>query len=78
MRHGPLRVVMPWGTGGSRCCGALRNTGRAVHVAWAKRALKRLFPQLGPVEFECEWFSTRSVDELVKEMGMSSISKSQV
>ncbi|KQV41782.1 MULTISPECIES: FAD-binding oxidoreductase [unclassified Rhizobium] len=36
--------------------GALRNTGRAVHVAWAKRALKRLFPALGPVEFECEWF----------------------
>ncbi len=36
--------------------GALRNTGRAVHVAWAKRALKRLFPVLGTVEFECEWF----------------------
>lgn len=36
--------------------GALRNTGRAVHVSWAKRALKRLFPMLGPVEFECEWF----------------------
>lgn len=36
--------------------GALRNTGRAVHVAWAKRVLKRLFPALGPVEFECEWF----------------------
>lgn len=36
--------------------GALRNTGRAIHVAWAKRALKRLFPQLGPVDFECEWF----------------------
>ncbi|SDA98633.1 FAD-binding oxidoreductase [Sinorhizobium sp. NFACC03] len=36
--------------------GALRNTGRAVHVAWAKRALKRLYPALGPVQFECEWF----------------------
>ncbi|MGR6429809.1 NAD(P)/FAD-dependent oxidoreductase [Rhizobium sp. PAMB 3174] len=36
--------------------GALRNTGRAVHVAWAKRSLKRLFPALGPVEFESEWF----------------------
>lgn len=36
--------------------GALRNTGRAVHVAWAKRALKRLFPALGSVEFECESF----------------------
>lgn len=38
--------------------GALRNTGRAIHIAWAKRALKRVFPQLGPVEFECEWFGT--------------------
>ncbi|MGR6468436.1 NAD(P)/FAD-dependent oxidoreductase [Rhizobium sp. PAMB 3182] len=36
--------------------GALRNTGRAVHVAWAKRSLKRLFPALCPVEFESEWF----------------------
>ncbi|MCQ2003264.1 NAD(P)/FAD-dependent oxidoreductase [Rhizobium sp. NRK18] len=36
--------------------GALRNTGRTVHVAWAKRSLKRLFPALGPVEFESEWF----------------------
>jgi glycine/D-amino acid oxidase-like deaminating enzyme len=36
--------------------GALRNTGRALHVAWAKRSLKRLFPALGPVEFESEWF----------------------
>jgi glycine/D-amino acid oxidase-like deaminating enzyme len=36
--------------------GALRNTGAAVHRAWAKRSLKRLFPQLGEVEFECEWY----------------------
>ena len=36
--------------------GALRNTGAAVHRAWAKRSLKRLFPQLGDVEFECEWY----------------------
>lgn len=36
--------------------GALRHGGGAVHVAWAKRSLKRLFPQLGPVEFESEWF----------------------
>jgi glycine/D-amino acid oxidase-like deaminating enzyme len=36
--------------------GALRHGGGAVHVAWARRALKRLFPQLGPVEFECGWF----------------------
>lgn len=36
--------------------GALRNTGAAVHRAWAKRSLKRLFPQLGDVEFEAEWY----------------------
>ncbi|WP_349959164.1 FAD-binding oxidoreductase [Rhizobium sp. ZPR3] len=36
--------------------GALRNTGTAVHVGWAKRALARLFPELGPVEFEYEWY----------------------
>lgn len=36
--------------------GALRNTGAAVHKAWSKRSLKRLFPQIGPVEFEAEWY----------------------
>lgn len=36
--------------------GALRGTGAAIHRAWAKRSLKRLFPQLGDTEFECEWF----------------------
>lgn len=36
--------------------GALRNTGYAVHKAWSKRSLKRLFPQLGDIEFECEWY----------------------
>lgn len=36
--------------------GALRNTGAAVHRAWAKRSLKRLFPQIGDVELECEWY----------------------
>lgn len=36
--------------------GALRNTGLTVHRAWAKRSLKRLFPQIGDVEFECEWY----------------------
>jgi glycine/D-amino acid oxidase-like deaminating enzyme len=36
--------------------GALRNTGTAVHRAWAKRSLKRLFPQLGDIYFECEWY----------------------
>lgn len=36
--------------------GALRNTGTAVHRAWAKRALRRIYPQIGRVEFESGWF----------------------
>lgn len=36
--------------------GALRGTGTMVHKAWARRSLKRLFPQLGEVEFEAEWY----------------------
>lgn len=36
--------------------GALRNSGTAVHRAWARRAVKKLFPQLGVVQFEHEWF----------------------
>ncbi len=36
--------------------GALRNTGHAVHEAWARRSLRRIFPQLGHVAFEHAWF----------------------
>jgi glycine/D-amino acid oxidase-like deaminating enzyme len=36
--------------------GALRGTGLPVHRAWARRSLKRLFPRLGEVEFEAEWY----------------------
>ncbi|MDK4740498.1 FAD-binding oxidoreductase [Rhizobium sp. CNPSo 3464] len=36
--------------------GALRNTGHAIHESWAKRSLKRVFPQLGDVEFESAWY----------------------
>jgi glycine/D-amino acid oxidase-like deaminating enzyme len=36
--------------------GALRNTGLAIHKAWARRSLRKLFPQLGDVELECEWY----------------------
>lgn len=36
--------------------GALRNTGTAIHTAWAKREMKRLFPALGKVEFDYEWY----------------------
>lgn len=38
--------------------GALRNTGAAIHRAWARRALRRLFPQLGDIGFEHEWYGT--------------------
>ncbi len=36
--------------------GALRNTGHAIHEAWARRALKRIYPQLGDVTFESAWY----------------------
>jgi glycine/D-amino acid oxidase-like deaminating enzyme len=36
--------------------GALRNTGIAVHRAFARRRFKALFPQLGDVAFEDEWY----------------------
>jgi glycine/D-amino acid oxidase-like deaminating enzyme len=36
--------------------GALRNSGIAIHKAWAKRAMSRLFPQIGEIEFEAEWY----------------------
>lgn len=36
--------------------GALRNTGTAIHKGWARRSIAKLFPQLGQVEFESEWY----------------------
>jgi glycine/D-amino acid oxidase-like deaminating enzyme len=36
--------------------GALRNTGLAVHRAWARRRLNSYFPQLGDIAFEHEWY----------------------
>ncbi|HEY1862827.1 MAG TPA: FAD-binding oxidoreductase [Roseiarcus sp.] len=36
--------------------GALRLAGLEVHRAWAKRALKKTFPQIGAVEFETQWY----------------------
>ena len=38
--------------------GALRNIGTAVHRAWAKRAIRALFPQIENVAFEAEWYGT--------------------
>ena len=43
--------------------GALRGTGRAVHRDWGRRALKRLFPQLGDLAFEHEWFGQIGMTE---------------
>lgn len=36
--------------------GALQGAAADIHVNWAKRAVKKLFPQLGEVEFDYEWF----------------------
>ncbi|TBW35345.1 FAD-binding oxidoreductase [Siculibacillus lacustris] len=36
--------------------GALRLTGMAVHRAWAERAARKVFPQLGRVAFESAWY----------------------
>ncbi|MBB4568010.1 NAD(P)/FAD-dependent oxidoreductase [Rhizobium leucaenae] len=36
--------------------GALRNTGLAIHKNWARRSLRKLFPQLGDIAFESEWY----------------------
>ncbi|UCI34646.1 NAD(P)/FAD-dependent oxidoreductase [Mesorhizobium sp. B4-1-4] len=36
--------------------GALRNTGTAIHKAWARRALSKLYPHLVDIGFEYEWY----------------------
>ncbi|MGI6245684.1 MAG: NAD(P)/FAD-dependent oxidoreductase [Pseudochelatococcus sp.] len=36
--------------------GALRNTGVSIHRDWAKRTMRMLFPQIGDVHFEHEWY----------------------
>ncbi len=36
--------------------GALRGAGRAIHHAWGRRALAKLFPQLRGIDFEHEWY----------------------
>ena len=36
--------------------GALRGTGLAIHRAWAKRALGKIFPHLRGIEFESQWY----------------------
>ena len=36
--------------------GALRSPGHGVHRAWGRRALRKLFPRLGDIAFEHEWY----------------------
>lgn len=36
--------------------GALSGTGTAIHRAWATRAMRKLFPQIGKIAFEAAWF----------------------
>ncbi|MEI9401975.1 FAD-dependent oxidoreductase [Mesorhizobium argentiipisi] len=36
--------------------GALRGTGTRIHRNWARRRIRALFPQLGDIEFEHEWY----------------------
>jgi glycine/D-amino acid oxidase-like deaminating enzyme len=43
--------------------GALRGVGAAIHRAWAKRALHRIFPQIGEVAFEAEWYGLIGMTE---------------
>ena len=38
--------------------GALNGAARHVHTAWAKRALRKIFPELGAVTWEREWYGT--------------------
>ena len=36
--------------------GALRGPGAEIHKDWARRSLKKLFPDLGDIPFEAEWY----------------------
>jgi L-pipecolate oxidase len=38
--------------------GALNGAGKYVHTAWAKRALQRIFPQLGAATWERAWYGS--------------------
>ena len=43
--------------------GALRGTGIAIHRSWARRTLKTLFPNIGDVRFESEWYGLIGMTE---------------
>jgi glycine/D-amino acid oxidase-like deaminating enzyme len=36
--------------------GALDGTGKHVHTSWAKRAIRKIFPQLGEITLERAWY----------------------
>ena len=36
--------------------GALKGAGHTIHRDWGHRALRRIFPDLGTVRFEAEWY----------------------
>ncbi len=36
--------------------GALRGAGAPIHRDWARRSLRKLFPEIGDVPFEAEWY----------------------
>ncbi|MBM6592587.1 NAD(P)/FAD-dependent oxidoreductase [Microvirga pudoricolor] len=36
--------------------GALRGTGLPIHRAWAKRSIRKIFPQIDAVAFDAEWY----------------------
>jgi len=36
--------------------GALRGTGAGIHKAWARRSIRRIFPQIADIPFEAEWY----------------------
>lgn len=36
--------------------GALHSTGTRIHRYWGRRSLAKLFPQLGDIEFDHEWY----------------------
>ena len=38
--------------------GALSGSGKYVHTAWAGRAVRRIFPQIGAVKWERAWFGS--------------------
>jgi glycine/D-amino acid oxidase-like deaminating enzyme len=38
--------------------GALDGTGKYVHTAWASRAVRKIFPQIGAVKWERAWYGS--------------------